>query len=154
MNSNDNEHYNATLGMHTGSFFFTRPSIGSWVSYGLGTVNSNLPSFMVLAAQLPYAGTQVYGNDFLPAYHQGVRVVPGREPIVDLERRTPQENLQRLELSLADALNARHLQKRGNDSELAARIRTFETAFHMQTEAREAFDITQESKETLELYGL
>ena len=154
MNSNDNEHYNATLGMHTGSFFFTRPSIGSWVSYGLGTVNSNLPSFMVLAAQLPYAGTQVYGNDFLPAYHQGVRVVPGKEPIVDLERRTPQEKLQRLELGLSDALNARHLQQRGNDSELAARIRTFETAFHMQTEAREAFDITQESKETLELYGL
>ena len=154
MNSNDNEHYNATLGMHTGSFFFTRPSIGSWVSYGLGTVNSNLPSFMVLAAQLPYAGTQVYGNDFLPAYHQGVRVVPGREPIVDLERRTPQENLQKLELGLAAALNARHLQQRGNDSELAARIRTFETAFHMQTEAREAFDISKESKETLELYGL
>ena len=154
MNSNDNEHYNATLGMHTGSFFFTRPSIGSWVSYGLGTVNSNLPSFMVLAAQLPYAGTQVYGNDFLPAYHQGVRVMPGKEPIVDLERRTPQEKLQRLELGLADALNARHLRQRGNDLELAARIRTFETAFHMQTEAREAFDIAQESKETLELYGL
>lgn len=154
MNSNDNEHYNATLGMHTGSFFFTRPSIGSWVSYGLGTVNSNLPSFMVLAAQLPYAGTQVYGNDFLPAYHQGVRVVPGKEPIVDLERRTPQESLQRLELGLAAALNEQHLRERGHDSELAARIRTFETAFHMQTEAREAFDITQESKETLELYGL
>lgn len=154
MNSNDNEHYNATLGMHTGSFFFTRPSIGSWVSYGLGTVNSNLPSFMVLAAQLPYAGTQVYGNDFLPAYHQGVRVVPGKEPIVDLERRTPQESLQRLELGLAAALNERHLRERGHDSELAARIRTFETAFHMQTEAHEAFDITQESKETLELYGL
>lgn len=154
MNSNDNEHYNATLGMHTGSFFFTRPSIGSWVSYGLGTMNSNLPSFMVLAAQLPYAGTQVYGNDFLPAYHQGVRVVPGKVPIVDLERRTPQESLQRLELGLAAALNERHLRQRGHDSELAARIRTFETAFHMQTEAREAFDITQESKETLELYGL
>ncbi len=154
MNSNDNEHYNATLGMHTGSFFFTRPSIGSWVSYGLGTVNSSLPSFMVLAAQLPYAGTQVYGNDFLPAYHQGVRVIPGKEPIVDLERRTPQEKVQQLELGLAAALNARHLQQRGNDQELAARIRTFETAFHMQTEAREAFDIASETKETLELYGL
>ncbi|MFN7874255.1 MAG: DUF1501 domain-containing protein [Pirellula sp.] len=154
MNSNDNEHYNATLGMHTGSFFFTRPSIGSWVSYGLGTINSNLPSFMVLAAQLPYAGTQVYGNDFLPAYHQGVRVVPGREPIADLERRTPHERLQKLELGLAAALNARHLKQRGNDSELAARIRTFETAFHMQTDAREAFDISKESTETLEIYGL
>ena len=154
MNSNDNEHYNATLGMHTGSFFFSRPSLGSWVSYGLGTVNSNLPSFMVLAAQLPYAGTQVYSNDFLPAYHQGVRVIPGQEPIVDLERRTPQEKIQQLELGLASALNARHLHQRGDDQELAARIRTFETAFHMQTEAREAFDVSQESRETQELYGL
>lgn len=154
MNSNDNEHYNATLGMHTGSFFFTRPSIGSWVSYGLGTVNSSLPSFMVLAAQLPYAGTQVYGNDFLPAYHQGVRVIPGKEPIVDLERRTPQEKIQQLELGFAAALNARHLQDHSNNQELAARIRTFETAFHMQTEAREAFDISQETQETLSLYGL
>jgi hypothetical protein len=126
MNSNDNEHYNATLGMHTGSFFFSRPSIGSWISYGLGSVNSNLPSFMVLAAQLPYAGTQVYANDFLPAYHQGVRVVPGPEPIVDLERRTPQARVQQLELGLASALNKRHLQQRGDDQELAARIRTFD----------------------------
>ena len=57
MKSDDNEHYNATLGMHTGSFFFSRPGIGCWVSYGLGTVNQNLPSFMVLAPQMPYAGT-------------------------------------------------------------------------------------------------
>jgi len=154
MNSNDNEHYNATLGMHTGSFFFSRPSIGSWVSYGLGSVNSNLPSFMVLAAQLPYAGTQVYANDFLPAYHQGVRVVPGPEPIVDLERRTPQARVQQLELGLSASLNQRHLQQRGEDQELAARIRTFETAFHMQTEAREAFDVSQETQETQALYGL
>ena len=154
MKSNDNEHYNATLGMHTGSFFFSRPSIGSWVSYGLGTVNSDLPSFMVLAAQLPYAGTQVYANDFLPAYHQGVRVIPGKEPIVDLDRRTPQEEVQRLELGFAASLNARHLQQRGNDQELAARIRTFETAYHMQSGAREAFDISQETRETQKLYGL
>lgn len=154
MKSNDNEHYNATLGMHTGSFFFSRPSIGSWISYGLGTVNSDLPSFMVLAAQLPYAGTQVYSNDFLPAYHQGVRVVPGKEPIVDLDRRTTQADVQQMELSFAATLNARHLNKRDKDQELAARIRTFETAFHMQSEAREAFDISRESKDTLELYGL
>jgi hypothetical protein len=154
MNSNDNEHYNATLGMHTGSFFFSRPSIGSWISYGLGTANQNLPSFMVLAAQVPYAGTQVFANDFLPAYHQGVRVIPGKEPIVDLERRTPQAKVQELELGLAAALNARHLQQRGNDQDLAARIRSFETAFHMQTEAREAFDVSLETKETQDLYGL
>jgi len=154
MKSDDNEHYQATLAMHTGSFFFSRPSIGSWISYGLGTVNSNLPSFMVLAAQLPYAGTQVYANDFLPAYHQGVRVVPGKEPIVDLQRRTPQEKIQQLEIGLTRSINDLHLAERGNDQELAARIRTFETAFHMQTEAFEAFDIANESQETLDLYGL
>ena len=154
MKSDDNEHYQATLAMHTGSFFFSRPSIGSWISYGLGTVNSNLPSFMVLAAQLPYAGTQVYANDFLPAYHQGVRVVPGKEPIVDLQRRTPQEKIQQREIGLTQSINDLHLAERGNDQELAARIRTFETAFHMQTEAFEAFDIANESQETLDLYGL
>src|SRR5215203_6503664 len=94
MKSDDNEHYQATLAIHTGSFFFSRPSIGAWVSYGLGTENRNLPSFMVLAQHLPYAGTQVYANDFLPAYHQGVRVVPGPTPIADLDRRTPQEKVQ------------------------------------------------------------
>lgn len=154
MKSDDNEHYQATLAIHTGSFFFSRPSIGSWVSYGLGTMNSNLPSFMVLAQQLPYAGTQVFANDFLPAYHQGVRVVPGPTPIADLDRRTPQAKVQELELGLAEALNNKHLSDRGQDQELAARIRTFETAFHMQTEAREAFDVTHESRQTLDMYGL
>lgn len=154
MKSDDNEHYQATLAIHTGSFFFSRPSIGSWVSYGLGTTNQNLPSFMVLAQHLPYAGTQVYANDFLPAYHQGVRVIPGAEPIVDLDRRTPQEKVQELDLRLANVLNRRHRAERGNDEELAARIRTFETAFHMQTEARDAFDIAQETPETLAMYGL
>lgn len=154
MNSDDNEHYQATLAIHTGSFFFSRPSIGSWVSYGLGTMNQNLPSFMVLAQHLPYAGTQVYANDFLPAYHQGVRVVPGDTPIADLDRRTPQARVQELELGLAGALNRRHLAARSGDQELAARMRTFETAFHMQTDAREAFDISGETAETQTMYGI
>ena len=154
MKSDDNEHYQATLAIHTGSFFFSRPSIGSWVSYGLGTMNQNLPSFLVLAQQLPYAGTQVFANDFLPAYHQGVRVMPGPAPIPDLDRRTPQAEVQQLELGLASTLNSRHLAQREGDQALAARIRTFETAFHMQTEAREAFDFAHESRQTLDLYGL
>ncbi len=154
MKSDDNEHYNATLGIHTGSFFFSRPGIGAWVSYGLGTVNSNLPSFIVLAPHMPYAGLQIFNNDFLPAYHQGVRVIPGKEPIADLEPRTRQRGLQELELGLAEALNRKHLKDRANDSNLAARIRTFETAFHMQTEAREAFDLAKETDETLGLYGM
>jgi hypothetical protein len=154
MNSNDNEHYQATLGIHTGSFFFSRPSIGSWISHGLGTMNQNLPSFVVISAGSPYAGTQIFNNDFLPAYHQGVRVVPGREPIANLDRRTARRCIQELELGLADALNQRHLSAHGHDSELAARIRTFETAFHMQTEAREVFDLSGESDATLALYGM
>ena len=154
MEGDDNEHYNATLGMHTGSFFFSRPSIGSWVSYGLGTMNRNLPSFVALAPQMPYAGTQIFNNDFLPAYHQGVRVIGGKELIANLDRRTRQRGLQELELGLADVLNNRHLHARVGDTDLAARIRTFETAFHMQTEALEAFDLKQESDATLALYGM
>jgi len=154
MKSDDNEHYQATLAIHTGSFFFTRPSLGSWVSYGLGTMNGNLPSFITIAPELPYAGSQVFDNDFLPAYHQGVRVVPGPTPIPNLDRRTPQERVQELELGLADAFNRRHLKARGDSQELAARIRTFETAFRMQTEAGEAFDLSRETDATLDLYGL
>ncbi|HXX92487.1 MAG TPA: DUF1501 domain-containing protein, partial [Planctomycetota bacterium] len=154
MKSDDNEHFQATLAIHTGSFFFSRPSLGSWVSYGLGTLNTNLPSFIVIAPVTPYAGSQVWANDFLPAYHQGTRVVPGPEPIPDLGRRTREAGIQELELGLADALNRGHLSQNGNDSELAARIRTYETAFRMQTEAPEAFDLSKESDETLELYGL
>ena len=154
MNGNDNEHYNATLGMHTGSFFFSRPSIGSWVSYGLGTTNQNLPSFIALAPQMPYAGTQIFNNDFLPAYHQGVRVVGGKEPIANLNRRTTHPGLQESELGFADVLNNRHLQQRANDSDLSARIRSFETAFHMQADAPEAFDVGKESDESLAMYGL
>ena len=154
MNGNDNEHYNATLGMHTGSFFFSRPSIGSWVSYGLGTTNQNLPSFIALAPQMPYAGTQIFNNDFLPAYHQGVRVVGGKEPIANLNRRTTHGGLQELELGFADVLNNRHLRDRANDSDLSARIRSFETAFHMQADAPEAFDVGTENDDTLAMYGL
>ncbi len=70
-------HDKATLAAHTGSAQFARPSAGSWVSYGLGTVNQNLPSFMVLAPAAPYAGAQTWASDFLPACHQGTHVVPG-----------------------------------------------------------------------------
>jgi hypothetical protein len=154
MKSDDNEHYQATLAIHTGSFFFSRPSMGSWLSYGLGTLNRNLPSFMVIAPHLPYAGSQVWSNDFLPAYHQGTRVVPGAEPIPNLARRSSRPGLQEMELGLAAAFDRAHLKDNGDDTNLAARIRTYETAFHMQTEAPEAFDLSKESDETLALYGL
>jgi hypothetical protein len=154
LKGDDNEHYNATLGMHTGSFFFARPGIGAWVSYGLGTLNQNLPSFVVLAPQMPYAGLQIFNNDFLPAYHQGVRVLGGKEPIANLERRSREPGLQEEELALAGVLNNKHLSARPGDSNLNARIRSFETAYQMQTSAGEVFDFAKESDETLGLYGL
>ncbi len=154
LTSDDNEHYQATLAIHTGSLFFARPSIGAWVSYGLGTVNQNLPSFIVLAPHLPYAGAQVFANDFLPAYHQGTRVLAGSEPISNLRRLTSPPGLQSTELALASELNRRHLTERSTASDLAARMQSFETAFHMQSEAPEAFDLARETDETLNLYGL
>jgi len=154
MTSDNNEHFQATLAIHTGSFFVARPSIGSWISYGLGTVNQNLPSFVVIAPQLPYAGTQVFANDFLPAYHQGTRVIPGKEPVPNVKRQKETEGLQELELGFAGELNKKHLKNHGHDDELAARVRTFETAFQMQFEAPEAFDIAKETDDTLKLYGI
>src|SRR5262245_37580788 len=139
MTTDNNEHFQATLAIHTGSFFAARPSLGSWISYGLGTVNQNLPSFVVIAPHLPYAGTQVFANDFLPAYHQGTRVIPGKEPVPNVKRQDKTADLQELELGFAEVLNKSHLKQHGNDGDLAARVRTFETAFKMQFEAPEAF---------------
>lgn len=154
MTTDNNEHFQATLAMHTGSFFFARPSIGSWLSYGLGTFNQNLPSFIVMAPQLPYAGALAWANDFLPAYHQGTRVIPGDDPIPNVKRQAASANLQELELGLANVFNREHLKRNGHDTELAARIKTFETAFQMQFEAPEAFDLSKETDETLNLYGV
>jgi hypothetical protein len=147
-------HFEATLGIHTGSVTFSRPSLGSWVSYGLGTVNRNLPSFMVLAPYLPYAGGQVWSADFLPACHQGTRVLPGQEPIPNIHRRLDSAELQEMELGLLQSLNRRHQLKHPTDPLLAARIQSFETAFGMQMEAPEAFELSGESDATFELYGL
>ena len=155
MKGDHGNHFEATLGVHTGSVTFARPSIGSWVSYGLGTLNQNLPSFMVIAPHLPYAGGQVWASDFLPACHQGTRVVPGSDPIPNLQRRLPSADLQDMELSLLASLNKNHLAKAGGaDPNLAARIRSFETAAGMQQQAPDAFDLTKESDATLDLYGL
>ena len=99
MTTDSNEHFQATLAIHTGSFFVPRPSLARWLSYGLGTMNQNLPSFVVLAPHLPYAGTQVWANDFLPAYHQGTRVLPGAEPIPNVRRQPATAALQEMELA-------------------------------------------------------
>lgn len=154
MKSDHTNHYEATLQMHTGSITFARPSLGSWVSYGLGTENRNLPSFVAIAPQVPYAGDQTWGSDFLPGCHQATRVVPGPVPIPDIERRLASASMQERELERLQAMNRAHLLERPGTSELAARIRSFETAFGMQREAPEAFDLSHESDATLALYGL
>jgi hypothetical protein len=148
------DHSEATLGMHTGSPTFARPSMGSWISYGLGTHNQNLPSFIVIAPHLPYGGTQVYASDFLPAVHQGTRVIPGDNPIANLRPPGSSGKLQRLEVDLVAKLNQQHLSQRSHDTALAARIKSFETAFQMQQAAPEAFDLTQEPEHIRKLYGL
>ncbi len=153
MSTDHTNHYESTLGMHCGSWTFARPSIGSWVSYGLGTENRNLPSFMVLAPYTPYAGAQTWGSDFLPGSHQGTWIKPGANPIPDLQPKVSRD-LQRLELQLLADANQKHLEQRTEDKALEARIRSFETAFGMQDAAPEAFDFSGESKSTLEMYGL
>ena len=154
MTCDSDGHDKATLAAHTGSAQFARPSAGSWVSYGLGTENRNLPSFMVLAPSAPYAGAQTWGSDFLPASHQGTHVIPGKNPLPNIRPFPEQNSLQELELDLRRALNQAHLEERPGDSALEARIRSFETAFGMQKAAPEAFDLSRESKATLKLYGM
>jgi len=146
-------HFNSVLGMHTGSFTFARPSIGSWASYALGTENQNLPSFMVLAPHSPYAGAQNWSSDFLPAYHQGSLIEPGPHPIADIQRAVDPSR-QEIELGLLNELNNQFAEQTGADSTLEGRIRSFETAFAMQDAAPEAFDLSQETEATHKLYGL
>lgn len=148
------EHFQATLAMHTGSATVPMPSIGAWLSYGLGTFNPNLPSYVVFAEHLPYAGAQVWDSHFLPAEHQGVRLTPGSKPIADLEPAPRPLTLRQLEQTMLADVNASHLEKRGGDGALRARINSFDTARGMMREAPEVFDLRHESDRTLEAYGL
>ena len=154
MESEHTNHYESTLGMHCGSWEFARPSIGAWVSYGLGTLNRNLPSFVAIAANAPYAGAQTWGSDFLPGCHQGTQIIPGANPVPNIRPRVASSKLQELELKLLAQANRKHLERREEDDALEARIRSFETAFGMQREAPEAMDLSGETKATLDMYGL
>ena len=153
MHTSHSNHYNATLGMHTGSFAVSRPSIGSWVTYGLGRINQNLPGFVVIAPRQTYAGTQVYSNDFLPAVNQGTLVVPGTEPVANVKPRLTTVK-QRKELDALRELNELHAERRDNKATLSARMRSFETAYGMQRAVPDAFDFSKESKTTLDNYAI
>ncbi|QDV39096.1 DUF1501 domain-containing protein [Tautonia plasticadhaerens] len=146
-------HSAATLGVHTGSVTIPMPSIGSWVSYGLGTRNTNLPSFVVLAAKEPYNAYQCWDANFLPGYHKGVRIIPGPDPMPDVRSPVASVSRQELEGLMLRDLNEAHLTSRDGDTVLASRMTTFDTAYGLMREAPEAFDISRESTATLDLYG-
>jgi hypothetical protein len=147
------EHFQAALAMHTGSATVPLPSLGAWLSYGLGTLNANLPSYFVLCENIPYAGAQNWDHNFLPPYHQGVRIVPGGEPIPDLRSPARSATLRDLEAAMLRDLNERHAAARPDDLNLRARMSSFETAGGMIRVAPEAFDLAKEDEATLRLYG-
>jgi hypothetical protein len=140
--------------MHTGSATIPLPSMGAWLSYGLGTQNSNLPSYVVLCEHLPYGGSQVWDSNFLPPVHQGVRVVPGADPIPNLKPVVEDTTLRALEAGLLDDLNQRFSEARPGDLVLPARTESFRTARGMMEIAPKVLDFSAESAETLDAYGV
>ncbi|WP_165251291.1 DUF1501 domain-containing protein [Paludisphaera soli] len=151
-------HVNGVCQMNTGSTRSGRPSLGSWVSYGLGTENQDLPGYVVLQdypKSLVAGGPRNWGTGFMPALYQGTRINSGDEPIAHLRPpSTIDDARQRAKLGLLERLNRRHQDARPDQTELDARIKSYELAFRMQAEAPEAVDLARESAETLALYGV
>ena len=147
-------HNGACLQMNTGEQAFSRPSLGSWLLYGLGTMNRNLPGYVVLSPAQPAQGAPLWGSSFLPSAFQGTLVSDLKNPIANLTNPRFSAQKQREQLDLLAQLNALHKTERLGDAQLEGRIRSFELAFRMQREAPDAFDVERESPETKKLYGL
>jgi hypothetical protein len=148
-------HNGACLQMNTGEQAFSRPSLGSWLTYGLGSENQNLPGFVVISPAQPAQGAPLWNSSFLPAAYQGTLVSDLKNPIVNLQSTAVSADRQREQLDTLQLLNDLHRRRRpGDDGALNARIASYELAFRMQREAPEAFDIERESVETKKLYGL
>ncbi len=132
-----------------------RPSLGSWLGYGLGTENRDLPGFIVLCPGKPVVGPQLWASSFLPGVHQGchVRDLDPKKVLSHLENGRLSSGSQRRQLDLIQTLNRRHSKDRDADAALEARIESFEVAFRMQTAAKEAFDVSREPESIRELYG-
>src|SRR5262249_19885993 len=141
--------------MNTGWPRVGRPSVGSWTVYGLGSENESLPAFMVMLDGGIKAGSPAYGSGFLPAMYQGTVLRTGGAPILNVNR--PEEiapDRQRRMLDLLRSLNEQHMQTRSDDSDLAARINSYELAFRMQASVPDLVDLSKESPATKKLYGL
>jgi hypothetical protein len=148
------EHFQAVLAMHTGSATVPLPSIGAWLSFGLGTQNASLPSYVVLCEHMPYAGSQVWDSNFLPPIHQGVRIVPGSDPIPDLRPQPQALSLAELERLMLRDVNERHAALHPASADLRARIASFDVARGMMREAPEVLDAGRETPSTLGSYGI
>jgi hypothetical protein len=154
MVTDDPNHPGGCLLMNTGERVFSRPSLGSWVTYGLGSENENLPGFMAIGPGPLIEGARQYGASFLPAAHQGTFVSDLDHPIRNLANSKVAAAQQRRDLDALARFNELHRANRADDSRLAARIAAFELAYRMQSEAPEAFDLTSETAATRRLYGL
>ncbi len=150
-------HASGCIQMNTGNVTIGRPSIGSWLSYGLGTLNEDLPSFVVMTDPRggPIGSASNWSGGFMPAAYQGTLFRSTGSPLLNLA--TPagtSQRTQRHSLDLLKELNEKHLQERPRESELAARIYSYELAYRMQTSASEAVDLNKETAKTHERYGL
>ena len=150
-------HASAVLQANSGRIIQGYPSIGSWVTYGLGSENKNLPDYVVMLDPRggPTAGSPNWSSGFMPAAYQGTVLRTGGPPILNLD--PPQglsREMQRREIDFINRLNEAHRDGRADASELAARIAAYELAFELQMTAPEALDLSQETAETLSLYGV
>ena len=157
--TDSNNHSPALMKINTGMTRMGFPCLGSWVTYGLGTTSQNLPAFVTmydtLGRGLPKGYAQNWGAGFLPSIYQGTMLKAQGSPIDDLDRsREMSDRQQRNQLDLLKKLNRRHLEQSAGESELAARIESFELAYRMQMAAPEALDIDKETPATHQLYGL
>jgi len=152
-------HGGASLKLHTGSDNFVRPSMGSWVTYGLGTENQNLPSFVTICPTLAHGGLKNWSSAFLPADYQGTPLGVASQPSTNAKVKYTQNQRvsrrqQRIQLDLLRQMNQQHMDELGPNQELEGRINSFELAFRMQNQVPEVLDIADETEETQRLYGL
>jgi len=149
-------HVGSVCQMNTGSILAGRPSIGAWATYGLGTANKNLPAYVVLTDDHDVlGGSNNWSSGFLPAIYQGTQFRRGDTPILDLKpASTMTDRQQRNQLALLKRMNELWSQDKQDDSELDARIRSYELAYQMQSAASEAVDLSKETEATRRMYGL
>lgn len=159
MHTEGSAHGEALLRLHTGQANLVRPSVGAWVSYGLGSDNESLPAFITISPPRGHGGVQNYGSAFLPAMHQGMAIGSAELPIAkavvsNLGNQRQKASEQREQLDLIQSLNRRHARASGADRQIEALITNYELAFRMQSTMPAIMSLNDESQETLDLYGI